>query len=128
MVDWDLILFQIDDCRRTHNYDQFICTFLSMLAKEGHLADLVEKHSLIKKRHTGLGLGRVSNVKTAAERRRVRANRRRWQVNVIGQENNDRHQSPKWFYRILEYERQYIDCGICVIELRMLVIWNFKTV
>lgn len=128
MVDWDLNLFQIDDCRRTHNYDQFICTFLSMLAKEGHLADLVEKHSLIKKRHTGLGLGRVSNVKTAAERRRVRANRRRWQVNVIGQENNDRHQSPKWFYRILEYERQYIDCGICVIELRMLVIWNFKTV
>lgn len=69
--------YQIDDCRRTHNYDQFICTFLSMLAKEGHLADLVEKHSLIKKRHTGLGLGRVSNVKTAAERRRVRANRRR---------------------------------------------------
>lgn len=128
MVDLDHILFQIDDCRRTHNYDQFICTFLSMLAKEGHLADLVEKHSLIKKRHTGLGLGRVSNVKTAAERRRVRANRRRWQVNVIGQENNDRHQSPKWFYRILEYERQYIDCGICVIELWMLVIWNFKTV
>lgn len=128
MVDLDHILFQIDDCRRTHNYDQFICTFLSMLAKEGHLADLVEKHSLIKKRHTGLGLGRVSNVKTAAERRRVRANRRRWQVNVIGQETNDRHQSPKWFYRILEYEWQYIDCGICVIELWMLVIWNFKTV
>nr|XP_022302279.1 ubiquitin carboxyl-terminal hydrolase BAP1-like isoform X2 [Crassostrea virginica] len=69
--------YQIDDCRRTHNYDQFICTFLSMLAKEGHLADLVEKHSLIKKRHTGLGAGRVSNIKTAAERRRVRTNRRR---------------------------------------------------
>ena len=78
IYDWDFFL-QIDDCRRTHNYDQFICTFLSMLAKEGHLADLVEKHSLIKKRHTGLGAGRVSNIKTAAERRRVRTNRRRWQ-------------------------------------------------
>ena len=78
IFDWDFFL-QIDDCRRTHNYDQFICTFLSMLAKEGHLADLVEKHSLIKKRHTGLGAGRVSNIKTAAERRRVRTNRRRWQ-------------------------------------------------
>ncbi|XP_062583845.1 ubiquitin carboxyl-terminal hydrolase BAP1-like [Saccostrea cucullata] len=69
--------YQIDDCRRTHNYDQFICTFLSMLAKEGHLADLVEKHSLIKKRQTSLSLGRASNIKTAAERRRVRTNRRR---------------------------------------------------
>lgn len=78
IFDWGFFL-QIDDCRRTHNYDQFICTFLSMLAKEGHLADLVEKHSLIKKRHTGLGAGRVSNIKTAAERRRVRTNRRRWQ-------------------------------------------------
>ena len=87
IFDWDFFL-QIDDCRRTHNYDQFICTFLSMLAKEGHLADLVEKHSLIKKRHTGLGAGRVSNIKTAAERRRVRTNRRRWQEkqDFIGQE------------------------------------------
>lgn len=27
--------FQIDDQRRTHNYDEFICTFISMLAQEG---------------------------------------------------------------------------------------------
>lgn len=26
---------QIDDQRRTHNYDEFICTFISMLAQEG---------------------------------------------------------------------------------------------
>ena len=25
----------IDDQRRTHNYDEFICTFISMLAQEG---------------------------------------------------------------------------------------------
>lgn len=29
------VLFQIDDQRRTHNYDEFICTFISMLAQEG---------------------------------------------------------------------------------------------
>lgn len=28
-------LLQIDDQRRTHNYDEFICTFISMLAQEG---------------------------------------------------------------------------------------------
>lgn len=32
---------QVDDCRRTHNYDEFICTFLSMLAQSGILADIV---------------------------------------------------------------------------------------
>lgn len=29
---------QIDDQRRTHNYDEFICTFISMLAQEGNLS------------------------------------------------------------------------------------------
>lgn len=37
------VCVQVDDCRRTHNYDQFICTFLSMLAEQGQLADLVEQ-------------------------------------------------------------------------------------
>ena len=41
--------FQIDDGRRTHNYDRFICTFLSMLAEQGHLADLVEQQTVKKK-------------------------------------------------------------------------------
>ncbi|CAN7995745.1 unnamed protein product, partial [Ixodes hexagonus] len=35
--------YVVDDCRCTHNYDQFICTFLSMLAEQGQLADLVEQ-------------------------------------------------------------------------------------
>ncbi|KAF4522992.1 hypothetical protein B566_EDAN009584, partial [Ephemera danica] len=30
--------------RKTHNYDEFICTFLSMLAQQGKLADLVQQH------------------------------------------------------------------------------------
>ena len=35
--------FQVDDCRRTHNYDEFITTFLTMLAQEGALSDLVQQ-------------------------------------------------------------------------------------
>ncbi|XP_044264251.1 ubiquitin carboxyl-terminal hydrolase calypso [Tribolium madens] len=42
--------YKIDDCRRTHNYDEFICTFLSMLAEQGKLADLVEQHLQVPKR------------------------------------------------------------------------------
>ncbi|XP_046966248.1 ubiquitin carboxyl-terminal hydrolase calypso [Vanessa cardui] len=34
-------MYKVDDCRRTHNYDEFICTFLSMLAERGVLAELV---------------------------------------------------------------------------------------
>lgn len=39
-----LILFQVDDCRRTHNYDEFITKFLSMLTQEGALSGLVHQH------------------------------------------------------------------------------------
>ncbi|KAL1501060.1 hypothetical protein ABEB36_006459 [Hypothenemus hampei] len=47
--------YKIDDCRRTHNYDEFICTFLSMLAEQGKLADLVEQNLIVPKRpSTGL--------------------------------------------------------------------------
>lgn len=35
MVIFFFVFFQIDDQRRTHNYDEFICTFISMLAQEG---------------------------------------------------------------------------------------------
>lgn len=35
--------FKIDNSRRTHNYEPFIMTFLTMLAKHGKLADLIEK-------------------------------------------------------------------------------------
>lgn len=42
--------YRVDDCRRTHNYDEFICTFISMLAEQGMLADLVEQHLQVPKR------------------------------------------------------------------------------
>jgi len=42
--------YKVDDCRRTHNYDQFVFTFLSMLAEQGHLAGLVEQNLLNKRR------------------------------------------------------------------------------
>ncbi|XP_019870870.1 ubiquitin carboxyl-terminal hydrolase calypso isoform X2 [Aethina tumida] len=42
--------YKIDDGRRTHNYDEFICTFLSMLAQQGKLGDLVEQNLVIPKK------------------------------------------------------------------------------
>ncbi|GFS21204.1 ubiquitin carboxyl-terminal hydrolase [Elysia marginata] len=41
--------YKIDACRRTHNYDQFIMTFLSMLAEQGLLGELMEENMAIKK-------------------------------------------------------------------------------
>lgn len=34
--------YRVDDIRRTHNYDEYITTYLLMLAEQGSLADLVE--------------------------------------------------------------------------------------
>lgn len=42
--------YKTDDCRRVHNYDQFICTFLSMLAQQGKLADLVQQHLSVQRK------------------------------------------------------------------------------
>eukprot|EP00794_Sanderia_malayensis_P006149 gene6149-6855_t len=40
----------VDDCRRRHNYDPFIATFLTMLAERGLLTNLLEQeNSLIKR-------------------------------------------------------------------------------
>lgn len=40
--------YKIDDSRRTHNYDEFICTFLLMLADQGKMADLVGSNANAK--------------------------------------------------------------------------------
>ncbi|KAI8511623.1 Ubiquitin carboxyl-terminal hydrolase bap1 [Branchiostoma belcheri] len=37
----------VDDCRRTHNYDEFIRTFLRMLAEQGQLSKLVDQHPAV---------------------------------------------------------------------------------
>ncbi|XP_030380673.1 ubiquitin carboxyl-terminal hydrolase calypso [Scaptodrosophila lebanonensis] len=46
-------MFKVDASRRTHNYDKFICTFLSMLAHQGRLGDLVSQHLLPSKKISG---------------------------------------------------------------------------
>lgn len=86
-----LFALQIDDCRRTHNYDSFVTTFLKMLAEQGHLAELVE-HNLMgpcrpsntptraKPSTTATSAGTRTLTKTAAAtaaRRRSRPKRRR---------------------------------------------------
>lgn len=67
--------YKIDDCRRTHNYDEFICTFLSMLAQQGKLADLVQQHLLLKK--PGLPVPRVQRPAKKVETRPSPSRRRR---------------------------------------------------
>jgi len=44
--------YRVDDCRRVHNYDEFITSFLAMLTERNMLADLVE-HSLGKAGNNG---------------------------------------------------------------------------
>ncbi|KAJ6649381.1 Ubiquitin carboxyl-terminal hydrolase calypso [Pseudolycoriella hygida] len=43
-------MFKVDDSRRTHNYDEFICTFLSMLAQQNVLADLVSQNLIVSRK------------------------------------------------------------------------------
>ncbi|CAH1784373.1 unnamed protein product [Owenia fusiformis] len=69
--------YKIDDCRRTHNYDQFICTFLSMLAEQGHLANLVEEHMSVSKRRSGNGLSRTSQSRKPDKRSRKTKTKKR---------------------------------------------------
>lgn len=68
--------YKIDDCRRTHNYDEFICTFLSMLAQQGKLADLVQQH-LVQHRKPGLAVPRVQRPTKKPDPRPNSSRRRR---------------------------------------------------
>lgn len=54
------MFLQVDDCRRTHNYDEFICTFLSMLAHQGVLGELVSQHLLPSKKLSGQSSSRIT--------------------------------------------------------------------
>lgn len=42
--------YEVDDCRRRHNYDPFISTFLTMLAERGLLTKLLEQENSLLKR------------------------------------------------------------------------------
>ncbi|XP_043265233.1 ubiquitin carboxyl-terminal hydrolase calypso [Colletes gigas] len=68
--------YKIDDCRRTHNYDEFICTFLSMLAQQGKLAELVQQHLTLKK-HTSVSVNRVHRSSKKTDTRSNSSRRRR---------------------------------------------------
>ncbi|KAK2578862.1 hypothetical protein KPH14_001270 [Odynerus spinipes] len=72
--------YKIDDCRRTHNYDEFICTFLSMLAQQGKLAELVQQHLTLKK-HTSVSVSRVHRSSKKADTRTNSSRRRRGRTN-----------------------------------------------
>ncbi|KAB5536777.1 hypothetical protein PHYPO_G00111250 [Pangasianodon hypophthalmus] len=63
--------YKIDDQRRTHNYDEFICTFISMLAQEGMLASLVEQNISVRRRQ-GVSIGRLHKQRKPDRRRRSR--------------------------------------------------------
>lgn len=75
--------YKIDDCRRTHNYDDFICTFLSMLAEQGKLADLVEQHLLLHKKpgllasRIGRPLKKLNDGKKVVKKKKGKAKHRR---------------------------------------------------
>ncbi|XP_013108708.1 ubiquitin carboxyl-terminal hydrolase calypso isoform X1 [Stomoxys calcitrans] len=60
-------MFKVDDCRRTHNYDEFICAFLSMLAHQGVLGELVSQHLLPSKKIGGQSaVNRISKQATSS--------------------------------------------------------------
>ncbi|XP_070558921.1 ubiquitin carboxyl-terminal hydrolase BAP1-like isoform X2 [Ptychodera flava] len=63
--------YHVDDCRRTHNYDPFISTFLSILAEQDLLAGLVDQHMVIRRRQ-GYSLGRLLKTSKPDKRRRSR--------------------------------------------------------
>ncbi|XP_026580890.1 ubiquitin carboxyl-terminal hydrolase BAP1 [Pseudonaja textilis] len=63
--------FKIDDQRRTHNYDEFICTFISMLAQEGMLPSLVEQNISVRRRQ-GVSIGRLHKQRKPDRRKRSR--------------------------------------------------------
>nr|XP_058963055.1 ubiquitin carboxyl-terminal hydrolase BAP1-like [Pocillopora verrucosa] len=42
--------YYVDHSRRTHDYDPFIRTFVTMLAEQGHVAQLVEQQTSLKRR------------------------------------------------------------------------------
>lgn len=65
--------YKVDDCRRTHNYDEFICTFLSMLAQQGKLADLVQQH-LMDQKKPGTQPPRPVAVKTTQKKPEPKSN------------------------------------------------------
>lgn len=66
LVDTYFYIFskQIDGCRRTHDYNDFICTFLSMMAEQGTVVELVEQQLILQK-HPGVLSGKSARLKNS---------------------------------------------------------------
>lgn len=84
--------YKIDDCRRTHNYDEFICTFLSMLAQQGKLADLVQQH-LMDQKKPGTQPPRPVAAKTSQKKPEQKSNATKKACNRKG--NTNKHRKRK---------------------------------
>ncbi|XP_074645105.1 ubiquitin carboxyl-terminal hydrolase BAP1-like isoform X2 [Tubulanus polymorphus] len=69
--------YKADDCRRTHNYDHFISTFLSMLAEQGHLAGLIEQQMMSKRKTPSTNGSQTATSKTDPKKKKARAKKRR---------------------------------------------------
>lgn len=70
-------MFKVDDCRRTHNYDEFICTFLSMLAHQGALAELVSQSISRKSASSAINRGIVRQYNKKNDRSKKSTGKRR---------------------------------------------------
>lgn len=64
--------YRMDDSRRTHNYDEFICKFLTMLAEHGHLGNLIEQHSYAKKPRSTLSINKLKLNKKKNKKKKKR--------------------------------------------------------
>lgn len=70
--------YKVEDCRRRHNYDPFVSTFLTMLADQGHLARILEKQN------TGLRrVGSASSLKGNGSRKEMGRKKKRLKKGVI---------------------------------------------
>lgn len=75
-------MYKVDDSRRTHNYDEFICTFLQMLAEQGQLGELVSQNLNASRKPPGTNTAtnrmakpyvkKTTSPKTSGKRRRGR--------------------------------------------------------
>ena len=65
---------QVDDCRRHHNYDPFILTFLTMLAERGLLSKLLEQENSLLKR---MSISSAHSANKSLEKKNAKRKRKR---------------------------------------------------
>ena len=87
---------KIDDCRRVHNYDEFITTFITMLAEQGLLADLLENGLNPKKKEVPSNSGsQGSGNNSNSGNRRVTGNANKVSRSGSNRSSSHRRGRPK---------------------------------